>query len=79
MTNIDGRIDWRSFYACDGFPLLYPRGFLLPFGAYNHILNLGNIPCVWRRLTVKHCYSYSSAAIRHADFIFLQALDVTYI
>ena len=25
------------------FPLLYPGGFLLPPGAYNHRLNLGNI------------------------------------
>ena len=28
------------------------------------------VPCVWRRLTVKHCYSYSSAAFRLADLIF---------
>ena len=32
------------------------------------------VPCVWRRLTVKHCYSYYFAVFRLADLIFLASI-----
>ena len=42
--DIEGRTDWRGFYACEGFPYIISRGFLASsWGAYNHRLNLVNI------------------------------------
>ena len=40
---IEDSADWSGFYSCEDFPLLYPGGFLIPPGSYDHRLNLGDI------------------------------------
>ena len=46
----------------------------VPRGVFWQSMGGRVLPCVWRRLTVKHCYSYFFAAFRLADFIFLACI-----